>query len=124
MKRVYLVLSILLMNIPTLSAMKVSCRITFASPTTIVIEDVQGNSVFYGKFPDGKREFETDEMVLLPDVYRFRIGDASEWVFLDGTDVKMSGYLDPSDPEKSALEIEGISLNEKFTLILRRYKDS
>lgn len=118
-----LLLLFMVMTSTTLSAMRVSGRLTVKRSTSIGIMNINRKPILEITLKQSG-EFTPAEVDILPDVYIFKIGESEEYVYLDGTDITITGYLDPDDAAKSRLSITGIDSNAMFQTMFERFKGS
>lgn len=106
-----------------LSAMEVTGKLSVSRPVEIAIETLAGDEILKIAVPQSG-EFLPASAEIRPDVYIFRVDESREQLWLDNSDLTLNGYLDPSSPEKSNLEIGGIDAHGRFMVMYKRYKES
>lgn len=86
---------------------RLSGKIRILKPTTIQIQDLNGNVILSCK-ADLSGKFSTEGKRILPDVYRLYIGNVGQDIYFENNPVVISGYFDENNPEKSSLSFTGI----------------
>lgn len=105
------------------TAMEVTVNLSAATSTVITITTLAGEPVV--EIPVEKNGTQSSYSVdVETDVYIFRIGESEEYVYLDNSDITISGYLDVSSMDNSNIDIEGIEENFRFHTMLSNYRDS
>lgn len=107
----------------SMSAMKITGKLSVMRPEVILISDVQGKEIVKINISkDGT--IDTLEVSIVPDVYVITIGKDKEYVYLDNSDLKFEGFLDSEDSSKSQMSITGINANEKYQFLVNKYEES
>ena len=52
--------------------------------------------------------FSTDEINIIPDVYKLYLGETEQNIYLENNPVTINGYFDEKNPEQSSLSFTGI----------------
>ena len=52
--------------------------------------------------------FSTDEINIIPDVYKLYLGETEQNVYLENNPITINGYFDEKNPEQSSLSFTGI----------------
>lgn len=124
MKRITLTALLISLGLVQLFSMKITGNISVIRPEVISIKYADKKDLVEIKIAKSGA-IEAIELSIAPDVYIFKIGDNSEeYIFLDGSDITIDGFLDSKNPEKSELNITGIDSNSKFQLLSSNYVSS
>lgn len=121
MKKYLLITCFLFLGIFAVSAMKISGNISVLKPCNITIENVIGQKILSVELLKNG-SFSSENIAIQPDVYLFKTGNNKEYVFLDNSDITISGYLDPNSMANSQLTITGLDKNERFQLMSQNLK--
>lgn len=123
MKKIKFLAFFAVCSVVYVSSMNVSGKISVVAPTSISIESVLGNKIL--SIPIEKSgAFMSETVEIKPDIYKLKLGTLQELVFLDNTNIKIDGFLDPKSFEKSQLTFEGFDANEKFQIMASNYVNS
>lgn len=114
---------LLLLSIAQSFSMKISGNISVIRPEVITIKGADRKEIV--KIEINKSgAIDAIELSIAPDIYIFGIGDSEEFIYLDGSDLTIDGFLDSKNPDKSELNITGIDTNSKFQLLANNYVNS
>ena len=105
-----LLLTILLLCGTTIwgnNGLRISGRIKVLKPTTLQIKDMN-EGVVLSCIIGTNNTFSTDEINIIPDVYKLYLGETEQNVYLENNPITINGYFDEKNPEQSSLSFTGI----------------
>lgn len=86
---------------------KMSGKLRVLKPATIQVKDLEGHVLSSCQTkPDGT--FSSEEVQLVPDVYRFSLGQTEQELYLEDKPITITGYFDEKNPSRSSLSFTGI----------------